>query len=81
LTILPRLQLRITERPHGTATALNALARRHDNAQAEKQDCPGYCRRTHSFRVGSPVHESFSERAPSGARLPAKPIPELLQPF
>src|ERR1039458_6534857 len=58
--VLPPLQLSVAELPKWSATALDALARRHDNAQAEEQDCPGYCRRTHSFRVGSPIHESFS---------------------
>jgi hypothetical protein len=63
LSVPAALQLGITELPLRSATVKSALARSRDNAQAEEQDCPGYCRRTHSFRVGSPVHESFSRQA------------------
>ena len=59
-SILPPLQLCVAELPKWSATALDALAGRRDNAQAEKQNCPGYCCRTHSFRVPGPVHKSFS---------------------
>ena len=62
--ILPALQLSVTELPLRCPAIKSALARRRDHAQAQEQDCPGYCRRTHSFRVGSPVQNSFSERAP-----------------
>jgi hypothetical protein len=63
LTILPRLHLNITELPLRSATVKSALAGHRDNAQAEKQDCSSHRRRTHSFRVGNPVHESFSRQA------------------
>lgn len=63
LTILPRLHLNITELPLRSATVKSALAGHRDNAQAEKQDCSSHRRRTHSFRVGNPVHEYFSRQA------------------
>jgi hypothetical protein len=72
LSILPRLHLRKAERPH-RAAPFNALAGRRHDRQTKEQDRRGHRRRTHSFRVGCPVHESFSEPAPSGAWLPARP--------
>jgi hypothetical protein len=40
-----------------------ALAHCHYITETQEQDRCGDCHRTHSFRVGSPVHESFSRRA------------------
>lgn len=45
----------------GGADSLAALAE-CGGRETEKQDCGGDCHRTHSFRVCSPVHVSFSRQ-------------------
>src|SRR5580698_10264810 len=74
-SVLPGLELGIAELPHRGATIGAALGGNGSHSQkkdrAEKQDRSGDCRRTHSFRVRSPVHKFFSERALLGAWLPA----------
>ncbi len=44
------------------ALCLTALAKCRDGSETKEQDCRGDHRRTHSFRVCSPVHVSFSRR-------------------
>lgn len=70
-SVLPSLHLRVSKLA-ACSTALKAALTgrgRHGETKkrAEEQDRSGSRRRTHSFRVGIPVHECFSERAPLGA--------------
>jgi hypothetical protein len=69
-SVRPGLKLGIAELSHRRATIKAALGGNRNRSQkkerAEKQDRSGDCRRTHSFRVGSPVHKSISKWAPSG---------------
>jgi hypothetical protein len=59
------LELGIAKLAAGGAALETTLARNRNRAQAEKQDRSGDCRRTHSIRVGSPVHKSISKWVPS----------------
>lgn len=74
-TVLPGLELGIAEPPHCRATIGSALAGNRNRGQkkkrAEKQDRSGDCRRTHSFRVGIPVHKTIPELAPCWLRAGA----------
>jgi hypothetical protein len=58
--VLPSLKLRVTER---RSAFIAALPSRRNHGQTKEQDRCGHRRRTHSFRVGCPVHESFSRHA------------------
>lgn len=51
-----------------------ALAHCHNITETQEQDRCGDCHRTHSFRVGSPVHESFSRRAAEMSRKSQSPF-------
>jgi hypothetical protein len=68
-SILPSLHLCVSElAPRSSAlkiTLAGSGSHGETKERAEEQDRCGHRRRTHSFRIGIPVHESFSKWAPS----------------
>jgi hypothetical protein len=67
-SVLPSLHLRVSELAPRSAALKTALAgcghHGETKERAKEQDRRGNRRRTHSFRVGIPVHKTFSELAP-----------------
>jgi hypothetical protein len=74
-SILPSLHLRVSKLAARSTALKNALTGRGNDGEtkerAEEQDRCGYRRRTQSFRVGIPVHKTFSDLAPIRLRAGA----------